>query len=61
MAIGKGGGFGRGAQRGLGGGIGLGPGGECVCPICNYHQNHKLGIACNKIKCPKCGATLRRA
>lgn len=61
MTSGHGGGFGRVGQRGLGGGFDLGPVRKCVCPVCNYHQNHKLGSPCNKIKCPKCGAILKRA
>ncbi len=55
-----GGGYGRSGRRGLGGGFGIGPGGECVCPNCNYSESHKRGDPCFKKKCPKCGTTLIR-
>lgn len=58
---GRGGGFGRGGRRGLGGGFGYGPGGECICPNCNYHQVHKLGVPCYNIKCPRCGTPMTRS
>ncbi len=37
-----------------------GPGGECICPKCNYKQKHKRGIPCATIKCPKCGTKMER-
>ena len=57
----SGGGFGRGGQRGVGGGIGLGPGGECMCPNCGYREPHQLGVSCYTKKCPKCEALMTRA
>lgn len=39
---------------------GLGPGGYCVCPKCGYKVEHKRGIPCSKIKCPKCNVSLVR-
>ena len=58
----SGGGFGRGGQRGLGGGFAQqGPGGECRCPSCNYKESHQLGVPCYNKKCPKCGAPMTRA
>jgi len=56
-----GGGFGRGGRRGLGGGLGYGPGGECACPNCNYRVTHEVGVPCYSMKCPKCGTIMRRA
>lgn len=55
-----GGGFGRGGRRGLGGGFGWGPGGECVCPNCGYRVTHQLGVPCYQMKCPKCGSPMTR-
>ncbi|MDG6218160.1 MAG: hypothetical protein QCI00_01820 [Candidatus Thermoplasmatota archaeon] len=55
-----GGGFGRAGRRGLGGGFGIGPGGDCICPNCNYHENHELGVPCYNKKCPRCGTPLTR-
>jgi len=55
-----GGGFGRGGRRGLGGGLGRGPGGECICPNCNYREFHQLAVPCLTKKCPKCGAPMTR-
>jgi len=56
----SGGGFGRRAHRGLGGGQGLGPGGECICPNCGNREQHQLGTPCNRIKCGKCGTLMTR-
>lgn len=56
-----GGGFGRSGRRGLGGGYGFGPGGRCICPNCNYREDHKLGKPCNTMICPKCGTHLVRS
>jgi len=56
-----GGGFGRGARRGLGGGYALGPGGDCVCPNCGHREPHKLAVPCYSKKCPKCGTLMARA
>ena len=57
----SGGGFGRGGQRGLGGGVNLGPGGECLCPNCGHQELHQLGVPCNTKKCPKCSALMTRS
>ena len=46
--------------QGLGGGIGKGPDGNCICPKCDYIIKHTTGSPCNKIKCPKCGNTMIR-
>jgi Zn finger protein HypA/HybF involved in hydrogenase expression len=40
---------------GRGGGRGLGPGGECVCPNCGNVVPHQAGQPCNQMSCPKCG------
>jgi hypothetical protein len=55
-----GGGFGRGGHRGLGGGFGLGPSGQCLCPNCGYKEAHQLGAPCFNQKCPKCGTLMTR-
>ena len=57
----RGGGFGRGGRRGLGGGFARGPGGECICPNCGYREPHQLAVPCLTIKCKKCGAPMTRA
>jgi hypothetical protein len=54
----SGGGFGRGARRGLGGGYG--PVGDCVCPNCGYKERHLRGVPCFQKKCPKCETPLVR-
>ena len=56
---GRGGGGGR--SRGMGGGFGQGPGGDCVCPNCNYRAPHQLGVPCYNQKCPKCGTMMTRS
>ena len=55
-----GGGFGRFGHRGLGGGFGQGPGGECICPNCGYQETHQLRVPCYTKKCPKCETPLVR-
>ena len=55
-----GGGFGRGGQRGLGGGFARGPGGYCICTNCGLKDPHKIAIPCQTQKCPKCGAPMIR-
>jgi hypothetical protein len=52
---------GRGRGRGQGGGVAQGPGGECLCPNCNYREQHQIGVPCYNKKCPKCGAPMTRA
>jgi len=39
---------------------GLGPGGYCICPKCDYKIEHKRGVPCSSLKCPKCGVILAR-
>lgn len=64
---GQGGGGGRGMSRGLGKGRGrmggqfaAGPGGNCICPNCNYKEPHTIGQPCNQKICPKCGTVMTR-
>lgn len=40
--------------------LGLGPGGYCVCPDCGHREKHRRGIPCSDMKCPKCGASMKR-
>jgi hypothetical protein len=54
----QGGGRGRGR---MGGPLGAGPEGACVCPKCGHHEPHKRGEPCNQKTCPKCGTKLTRA
>jgi len=56
----SGGGFGRGGRRGLGGGVGFGPGGECLCPNCGHRESHQRSNPCYSKKCSKCGASMTR-
>ena len=46
--------------RGRMGGFAAGPGGNCVCPGCNYREPHTVGVPCTNKKCPKCGARMVR-
>ncbi len=46
--------------RGLMGGFGLGPGGQCVCPNCGHKLSHNRGVPCYQQKCPKCGTSMTR-
>lgn len=39
---------------------GKGPEGYCICPKCGYKQEHKRGVPCSTIKCPKCRTNLTR-
>jgi hypothetical protein len=55
-----GGGAAGGQRRGLGSGQALGPGGECVCPVCKTTSPHVQGYPCNQRTCPKCGAKMTR-
>jgi len=58
---GTGRGLGRGVRRGrMGGSQRLGPGGECVCPNCGAKVDHKLGVPCYEMDCPKCGTKMVR-
>jgi len=49
-----------GGRRAMGGGRGLGPGGECVCPNCGTRLPHERGNPCSENKCPKCGNLMTR-
>jgi len=40
---------------------GAGPGGDCICPSCGTNAPHQVGVPCNQVKCPKCGANMARA
>lgn len=42
------------------GAAGKGPGGDCVCPECDYKTRHEHGIPCSKLKCPNCKINLQR-
>ena len=46
--------------RGRGGGFGLGPGDECICPKCGHKISHQRGTPCYQQKCPKCGTMMTR-
>jgi len=48
---------GRGQMRGP---LAAGPGGQCICPSCDYRTDHIAGEPCSEKKCPKCGAILIR-
>jgi len=39
---------------------GKGPGGFCICPKCGYKTEHKAGVPCSSIQCPKCKINLER-
>ena len=39
---------------------GLGPGGYCICPKCEYKIKHERGIPCSTLRCPKCNVRLIR-
>jgi hypothetical protein len=40
--------------------FGLGPGGECVCPVCGYRKPHEIAKPCFLEVCPKCGSRMTR-
>lgn len=54
---------GGGRRRGQGRGQGRRFGGSeetCVCPACGYETPHIPGVACNQVKCEKCGSPMVR-
>ncbi len=57
---GTGRGLGRGGGQGRMGGMGLGPGGNCVCPNCGTTVPHRRGVPCYQTKCPRCGQPMTR-
>ena len=57
---GTGRGLGRGVGRGRMGGQSMGPGGKCVCPSCGTKVEHKIGVPCYDMSCPKCGIKMVR-
>jgi hypothetical protein len=42
------------------GGVGAGPGGNCVCPACGVRKRHERGVPCYDVQCPKCGGRMVR-
>jgi hypothetical protein len=60
MGPGTGSGLGQGRGRGRMGQAGLGPGGNCVCPLCGTTVSHQRGVPCSLTSCPKCGARMTR-
>ena len=57
---GTGRGLGRGGGRGRMGGQSTGPGGKCVCPNCGTKVDHRVGVPCYEVNCPKCGTRMVR-
>jgi len=49
-----------GVGRGQMGGVGAGPGGDCVCPKCGAKVPHQVGVPCTSVTCPKCNAIMIR-
>ena len=48
-------------RQGYGGQVGLGSGGNCVCPSCGKSAAHQRGVPCTRVKCPNCGSAMTRA
>lgn len=44
----------------MGGPFAAGPGGNCVCPQCDYKISHTPGQPCNQLTCPQCNIVLTR-
>jgi len=53
-------GLGRCRGQGTIGGRRLGPGTNCVCPVCGATIPHQRGTPCSLKTCPKCGARMVR-
>ncbi|MDD5070262.1 MAG: hypothetical protein PHV17_05985 [Candidatus Omnitrophica bacterium] len=58
--IGQGPKMGKGLGRGAGNRLGLGSGGNCVCPDCGEKVAHQAGKPCASMNCPKCGVRMVR-
>jgi DNA-directed RNA polymerase subunit RPC12/RpoP len=41
--------------------MGLGAGGNCVCPKCGKTVPHQVGVPCTRVACPDCGTKMTRA
>ncbi|MFH0876348.1 MAG: cation diffusion facilitator family transporter [archaeon] len=39
---------------------GFGPGGKCICVKCGYETEHKRGLPCSSMICPKCKSGMAR-
>jgi hypothetical protein len=39
---------------------GMGSGGYCVCPKCDYRAPHRRGVPCQEERCPTCDTKLLR-
>ena len=39
---------------------GMGSGGYCICPKCDYRIPHRSGVPCQEERCPNCGVKLMR-
>ena len=62
-SFGQGRGLGRRSGRSQGEGrrsVGMRAGGNCVCPLCEYKEEHQAGKPCYEKKCPECNADLIR-
>jgi len=33
---------------------------ECVCPLCKFSVKHFRNTTCMEIKCPRCGARMKK-
>ena len=40
--------------------MGMGAGGNCICPKCGYKVAHQPGKPCREMQCPTCGITMQR-
>ena len=65
LGQGPGTGMGGGRQSGVkgrSGGIrpGAGPAGYCFCSNCGQKAEHRKGVPCSSLACPKCGSRMVR-